>query len=77
MLSLSAAARIDRLPADSAQALVVALPEVGSSRQVHRHFNHQHFVSAAQQALRHAEKSSRSACVVLIDLDHFKRVNDP
>ena len=38
--------------------------------------NHQHFVSAATQALRYAEKSSRSACVVLIDLDHFKRIND-
>lgn len=38
--------------------------------------NHQHFVGAAEQALRYAEQSSRSACVVLIDLDHFKRVND-
>lgn len=38
--------------------------------------NHQHFFSEAEQVLRYAEKSSRSACVVLIDLDHFKRVND-
>ncbi|WEN15078.1 GGDEF domain-containing protein [Rhodanobacter sp. AS-Z3] len=39
-------------------------------------FNHQHFVSEAARVLRYAEKSSRNACVVLIDLDHFKRVND-
>ncbi|MEP6897850.1 MAG: GGDEF domain-containing protein [Rhodanobacter sp.] len=38
--------------------------------------NHQHFVSAAEQALRYTEKSSRSACVVLLDLDHFKHIND-
>jgi diguanylate cyclase (GGDEF)-like protein len=38
--------------------------------------NHQHFVGAAEQALRYAEKSARDGCVVLIDLDHFKRIND-
>lgn len=38
--------------------------------------NHQHFVGAAEQALRYAEKSSRGGCVVLIDLDHFKHIND-
>jgi hypothetical protein len=30
----------------------------------------------AEQALRYAEKSSRPVCVVVIDLDHFKHIND-
>jgi diguanylate cyclase (GGDEF)-like protein len=38
--------------------------------------NHQHFLLEASRALRDAEKSSRGACLVLIDLDHFKEVND-
>jgi diguanylate cyclase (GGDEF)-like protein len=38
--------------------------------------NHQHFVWEAEQALRYAEKSARHVCVVVIDLDHFKRIND-
>lgn len=38
--------------------------------------NHQHFVSEAEQVLGEAQKSARGACVVLIDLDHFKHIND-
>ena len=39
-------------------------------------FNRQHFVSSAEQQLQYCRKSSRQACLVLIDLDHFKAVND-
>lgn len=39
-------------------------------------FNRQHFVDEAEQALRYAEKSTRNACLILIDLDHFKAIND-
>jgi diguanylate cyclase (GGDEF)-like protein len=39
-------------------------------------FNRQHFVSAAEQQLQYCRKSGREACLVLIDLDHFKAVND-
>lgn len=39
-------------------------------------FNRQHFVSAAEQQLQYCRKSGREACLVLIDLDHFKVVND-
>jgi diguanylate cyclase (GGDEF)-like protein len=38
--------------------------------------NRQHFVDEAEQALRYAAKSARGACLILIDLDHFKLVND-
>nr|WP_233176418.1 GGDEF domain-containing protein [Dyella sp. ASV24] len=36
----------------------------------------QHFVDEAEIALRVAAKSTRDACLVLLDLDHFKDVND-
>ena len=39
-------------------------------------FNRQHFVDEAEQQLQYCRKSARNACIVLIDLDHFKVVND-
>ncbi|WP_165418358.1 GGDEF domain-containing protein [Dyella amyloliquefaciens] len=36
----------------------------------------QHFVDEAEQILRQAARGTRSACLVLMDLDHFKLVND-
>jgi diguanylate cyclase (GGDEF)-like protein len=39
-------------------------------------FNRQHFLDAAGDQLRYCAKSARDACVVVIDLDHFKSVND-
>jgi diguanylate cyclase (GGDEF)-like protein len=39
-------------------------------------YNRKHFMSEAEQALRYAEKSGRGACLVVIDLDHFKLTND-
>jgi diguanylate cyclase (GGDEF)-like protein len=39
-------------------------------------FNRQHFVNEAEQQLQYCRKSGREACLVLIDLDHFKSVND-
>jgi diguanylate cyclase (GGDEF)-like protein len=39
-------------------------------------FNHQHFVSEADRALRLLEKKLGTACLISIDLDHFKQVND-
>jgi len=39
-------------------------------------FNRQHFLDAASDQLRYCAKSARDACVLVIDLDHFKSVND-
>jgi len=38
--------------------------------------NHQHFISEADRALRALEKKIGHACLVSIDLDYFKLVND-
>jgi diguanylate cyclase (GGDEF)-like protein len=39
-------------------------------------FNHQHFISEAHRVLRLLEKKRGVACLISIDLDHFKQVND-
>jgi diguanylate cyclase (GGDEF)-like protein len=39
-------------------------------------FNHQHFISEAQQALEQLERKHGTACLMFIDLDHFKQIND-
>ena len=38
--------------------------------------NHQHFINEADRALRLLEKKLGHACLISIDLDHFKQVND-
>ncbi|MFC5742053.1 GGDEF domain-containing protein [Dyella tabacisoli] len=38
--------------------------------------NHQHFISEADRVLHLLEKKLGSACLISIDLDHFKQVND-
>lgn len=39
-------------------------------------FHHQHFISEAERSLRLLEKRLVPACLLTIDLDHFKQVND-
>jgi diguanylate cyclase (GGDEF)-like protein len=39
-------------------------------------YNRQHFVNEAELQLQYCRKSAREACLVLIDLDHFKVIND-
>ena len=39
-------------------------------------FNRQHFIEASEQTLNYGAKSLREACVIVIDLDHFKEIND-
>lgn len=39
-------------------------------------FNHQHFIGEAQRALRMLARKQSPACLIFIDLDYFKRIND-
>lgn len=39
-------------------------------------FNHQHFMTESARALRTLEKRSGEGCLIFLDLDHFKQVND-
>lgn len=39
-------------------------------------FNHQHFMSESARVLQLLEKRSGDGCLISLDLDHFKQVND-
>jgi len=39
-------------------------------------YHHQHFMVEAERCLRALEKRSAGACLLSIDMDHFKQVND-
>lgn len=39
-------------------------------------FNHQHFISEAQRCIRLMERKQGTACLIFIDLDYFKQIND-
>ncbi|WP_424681120.1 diguanylate cyclase [Frateuria sp. YIM B11624] len=39
-------------------------------------YNRKHFMNESEYSLRYAQRTARGACLVLIDLDHFKLIND-
>lgn len=39
-------------------------------------YNHQHFVTESERVLRALEKRPGHGCLISIDLDHFKQIND-
>jgi diguanylate cyclase (GGDEF)-like protein len=39
-------------------------------------FNRQHFMGEVERTLRLLERRAGAACLVFIDLDHFKQIND-
>lgn len=39
-------------------------------------FNHQHFIGEARRALHLLERKRAAACLLFIDLDYFKQIND-
>ena len=41
-----------------------------------RTYNREHFVVEAKRTLRRLRKTDTDACLIVLDLDHFKRVND-
>jgi len=39
-------------------------------------FNYRHFVTAVEQELERTRRTGQPTCMILLDLDHFKQVND-
>lgn len=39
-------------------------------------FNRQHFLDQAKRLLKRLSKAEADACLIIMDLDHFKRIND-